>query len=170
MSYMDPTAIEIDFDPTVQRMSGIARHGNVPFDVPYITHIKDNLYTGGVANDLILPKHIEHVISLAPWWRYQNLEGPRKTYLEIEMYDSEDGIPQRDQLLRIVKWGAECVLDGPTLIHCQAGLNRSSFVAALVMIRAEYVKSGTEAVELLREKRSPAVLCNKSFESYLGAI
>lgn len=170
MSYMDPTAIEIDFDPIVQRMSGIAREGNMPFDVPYITHIKDNLYTGGVANDLILPENIEHVISLAPWWRYKNMVDVRKTYLEIQMYDSSDGIPNRDQLLRIVKWGAECVLDGPTLIHCQAGLNRSSFIAALVMIRAEYVSSGAEAVELLREKRSPAVLCNKTFEEYLRAV
>lgn len=168
--YIDPTAIEIDFDPTVQRMSGWARHGNTPFDVPYITHIKGNLYTGGVANDLILPKNIEHVVSLAPWWRYQNKEDVRKSYLEIQMYDSTDGIPDEDQLERIVTWASDCVEDGPTLIHCQAGLNRSSFVAALVMINVGYVHSGERAIELLREKRSPAVLCNPAFEDFIMNI
>lgn len=169
MSYMDPTAIEIDFDPTVQRMSGIAREGNVPFDVPYISHIHENLYTGGVANDLILPAHIEHVVSLAPWWRYKNMEDVRKSYLEVKMYDSKDGILPEKQIGQIVSWAMKCVEEGPTLIHCQAGLNRSSFIAALTLIGV-YGFSGREAVDLLREKRSPAVLCNKAFENYVLSV
>jgi len=46
MSY-DPTRIDIDLDPRVQRMQGVAYHGNTPFDVPYISKITDGLYQGG---------------------------------------------------------------------------------------------------------------------------
>jgi hypothetical protein len=36
---VDPTAIEMDFDPTVQRMKGVTVHGGMPFDVPIISEI-----------------------------------------------------------------------------------------------------------------------------------
>jgi hypothetical protein len=51
------------------------------------------------------------------------------------------------------------------LIRCQAGLNRSGIVMALVLIREGY--SPEEAITVMREKRSEAVLCNKHFVSYL---
>jgi hypothetical protein len=35
----DPTALETDFDPTVQRMRDVALHGGMPFDVPTISEI-----------------------------------------------------------------------------------------------------------------------------------
>jgi hypothetical protein len=41
------TALEIDFDPTVQRMRGVALHGGMPFDVPTISEIGPNLWQGG---------------------------------------------------------------------------------------------------------------------------
>jgi hypothetical protein len=44
---VDPTAIETDFDPTVQRMRGVALHGGMPFDVPIISEIGPNLWQGG---------------------------------------------------------------------------------------------------------------------------
>ena len=56
---------------------------------------------------------------------------------------------------------------GPTLVHCQAGLNRSSLIAAVALILAGVVDSGAEAAALLRERRSPACLCNQSFERWL---
>jgi hypothetical protein len=40
-------AIETDFDPTVQRMRGVALHGGMPFDVPIISEIGPNLWQGG---------------------------------------------------------------------------------------------------------------------------
>ena len=157
----DPTAIDIKWDPQVQRMSGIAFHGNTPFDVPYISHIEGNLWTGGCADHLILPKHIEHVISLYPWEQYQIRHQP-KSVLSVWLYDSNDLPPIVHE---VASWGAGCAEDGPTLIHCQAGLNRSSTIAALVLM--EQGKSAQEAIDLLREKRSPAVLCNKFFEEWL---
>lgn len=54
---------------------------------------------------------------------------------------------------------------GPVLVHCQAGLNRSGVVSALVLIERGH--SPREAVDLLRARRSPAVLCNESFERFV---
>ena len=45
---VDPTAIEIDFDPTVQRMKGVTVHGGMPFDVPIISEIGPNLWQGAM--------------------------------------------------------------------------------------------------------------------------
>ena len=49
---VDPTAIEIDFDPTVQRMKGVTVHGGMPFDVPIISEIGPNLWQGGCRDGL----------------------------------------------------------------------------------------------------------------------
>jgi protein-tyrosine phosphatase len=61
-----------------------------------------------------------------------------------------------------------CRGSGPTLVHCQAGLNRSS----LVVVRA-LVLDGMDvdtAIAVVREKRSPVCLCNPSFESWLRSV
>lgn len=159
----DPTAIPLLLDPTQQRMRGVAVHGNTPFDVPYISQIDGNLWTGGCAHGLVLPQHFQHLISLYPWEQYTIHHKHLATYAEFEAYDSEEGVPQR--LDTIVSLALDCVAEGPTLIHCQAGLNRSGLVAGLVLVRQGH--SGDEAVELLRERRSPAVLCNRTFESFV---
>lgn len=160
----DPTRIDIETDPLTQRMRGIAYHGNTPFDVPFISHIEDNLYTGGCENYLFLPLEIEHVISLYPWEQY-DLHDNVQTNLSIRMYDDSNG-PNVKVLNRIADWAIECLNDGPTLIHCQAGLNRSALVAAYTLIRSGQY-SPVEAIKILRDSRSPAVLCNKTFENWL---
>lgn len=54
---------------------------------------------------------------------------------------------------------------GPTLVHCQAGLNRSGLVTALALI-LDGMTPG-EAIALLREKRCAAVLCNAAFDGFV---
>jgi protein-tyrosine phosphatase len=158
----DPTRIDISFDPREQRMDGIAVHGNTPFNVPYVSQITDDLWTGGCTNGLILPDEIAHVVSLYPWESY-TVRHEVRSVLSVVMYDSNDqGFAQVDA---IAAWVNVCRADGPTLVHCQAGLNRSGLVAARALMLGGM--SGVEAVALLREKRSPAVLCNKTFESWL---
>ena len=39
----DPTAIEIDVNPTVQRMKGVTLHGSAAFDVPLIKLVESNV-------------------------------------------------------------------------------------------------------------------------------
>jgi hypothetical protein len=54
------------------------------------------------------------------------------------------------------------------LIRCQAGLNRSGLVMALVLIREGF--SAEQAIQLIREKRSPQSLFNRQFVSFLKSI
>lgn len=165
MTAIDPTRIEITFDPREQRMVGVARHGRTPFNVPYVSQITDDLWQGGCTNGLVLPPEIAHVISLYPWESY-TAHHQTRSVLSVVMYDSNDqGYEQVDA---IASWVNVCRKDGPTLVHCQAGLNRSSLVAARALM-LDGMKA-TDAISLLREKRSPACLCNKSFESYLTAL
>jgi len=164
-SYRDPTVIAVKLDPLTERMSGVARHGMTPFDVPFISQIDGNLYQGGCATGLTLPGFIEHVISLYPWEQYE-AEHQVKSVLSVVMYDAED--QGFGQVFKIAEWVNACVEDGPTLVHCQAGLNRSSLVAAASLILKG--ASGKEAIALIREQRSPACLCNPAFERYLEEL
>jgi protein-tyrosine phosphatase len=62
-------------------------------------------------------------------------------------------------------WVNACRAAGPTLVHCQAGLNRSSLVIARALILSGM--PSVAAIALIREKRSPACLSNPSFERWL---
>lgn len=161
----DPTRIEITTDPTKKRMVGVAYHGNTPFDVPYISEIAPNLWQGGCEDGLVLPDNIDKVLSLYPWERY-TIKRKDVERVEIRMYDSTDqSFKQVFELARMVNdWRA----DGHNvLIHCQAGLNRSSLVTAVTLLESGEAKTGVDAIKIVRENRSPACLCNPSFEEYL---
>lgn len=159
---VDPTKIEIATNPELQRMVGHARHGNTPFDVPFISPIAKNLWQGGCEEGMILPTYILHLVSVYPWEKYK-INHELSSMLCVAMHDSIE--QSFEQIDAIAKWINTCREDGPTLVHCQAGLNRSSLVAArALMLEGMTAK---EAIALLREKRSPAVLCNPSFEKHL---
>lgn len=164
MNRSDPTAIDINFDPQQQRMRGVAIHGNTPFDVPYVSEIVPGLWQGGCRDGLRLPKTIKHVVSLYPWESYSHLHDLRSE-LAVRMYDSAD--QQFGQVDAIAEWVNGCRADAPTLVHCQAGLNRSGLVAARALMLGPERLTAEEAVALLRAGRSPAVLCNASFVSWL---
>ena len=143
-------------------MSGVAVHGNTRFDVPYISEIAPNLWQGGCEDGLILPDFISHIVSLYPWEQYRILHDMRSR-VEVQMYDSTDqGFAQVDAL---AQWVNVCRQTGPVLVHCQAGLNRSSLVAA----RALILEGSTpdDAIGMIRRKRSAACLCNPAFEAWL---
>lgn len=154
--------IDSSRDPFVVRMRGYAAHGMTPFDVPFISRITDNLFQGGCRTGLVLPHDIRHVVSLYPWESYTT-ERTLDSYLEVKMYDSvEQGFEQLDEL---VDWVIRRQETGPVLVHCQAGLNRSSLLMAKVLIK--YGFSAVDAIALIREQRSPACLCNPAFEEHL---
>lgn len=160
----DPTAIPIDFDPREQRMRGIATHGRTPFDVPFISEITPTIWQGGCQDGLILPDFITHVVSLYPWEKYTiNHDATR---VEFQMYDSLDQSYELvDAIARTVNTAAE---RGVVLVHCQAGLNRSSLIACRALMLQGM--TAADAISLVRQKRSPACLCNPAFESFLRAI
>jgi protein-tyrosine phosphatase len=166
MNDNDPTAIPINLDPRQRRMSGVAYHGNTPFDVPFISQIEGDLYQGGCMEGLVLPHNIDKVLSLYPWEQYY-IDREDVERVEVRMYDSEtQAFDQVDELAEMVnRWLNEGF---KVLVHCQAGLNRSSLVAARVlMLRG---KTADEAINLLRTNRSPACLCNPAFEAHLRGL
>lgn len=165
MSDSDHTAIPIDVDPTRQRMVGTAIHGNTPFDVPYVTPITDNLWTGGCANGLVLPPEVDHVVSLYPWESYRSTKRLKST-MAVRLYD-EDDEPDPNLIRGLGEWVNACRRDGVTLVHCQAGLNRSALVAATALVLSGDVADGAAAILMLREARSPAVLCNPAFADWV---
>ena len=163
MTRADPTAVAITLDPRNQRMSGMTVHGDMPFDVPFVSPITDDLWAGGCVDGLVLPAEVDHVVSLYPWEAYQ-LQREIKSMLAVRLYDSLDDFDE-EQIVGIASWVNVCRKSGVTLVHCQAGLNRSALVAGLALVLDGYTPE--DAIALLREKRSPAVLCNPVFEAWL---
>ena len=168
---VDPTFVdginfdsEYEVDPRRVRQQGVARHGFTPFDCPVVSEITDDLWMGGYQRSLLLPLEVKHVVSLYPWGEYPEHEELRSR-TSFWMYDSTDqGFEQVDM---IAGWVNELRRDGVTLVHCQAGLNRSGLITA----RALILKGGEPAqvIRNLRSRRSPAVLCNPAFEEWLTA-
>lgn len=145
--------------------SGVAAHGSTPFSTTLITEIEEGLYLGGCKRRVNLPAEIEYVVSLYPWEAYTLHDGVKGVF-SLWMYDAEltaDAIGKFELAADVAR---EFWQRGPTLIHCQAGLNRSSLVTALVLARG---MTRQEALALIREKRSPACLCNPYFEQWLLA-
>lgn len=162
---IDTSRIELHRDPTREHISGVTNHGHLYFDVPYITEVTPGLWQGGCENGLILPKHISHLLSLYPWEKY-TVEHKLRTRHEVRMYDSLD--QATDQIDRWARWINARLRTGAVLVHCQAGLNRSGLVTARSLMLRGW--TADEAIALLREQRSPAVLCNPSFEAYLRSL
>lgn len=135
------------------------------FDAPLISPVEGNLFQGGCENGVPLGDEFKTVVSLYPWERYDLAEGVER--FEFKMYDSPDGVALESLVL-----ASEAVLaglaKGKTLVHCQAGLNRSGLVAAFTLMRLG--KTAQEAIDLLRKQRSSFVLCNKTFVKQLHEL
>lgn len=130
-------------------------------DVPLITNVEGNLWQGGCMHDIALPHQFDYVLSLYPWEQYKI--GPNTVRDEIQMYDSLD--QATDQIDLLAQGVVDRLNNGENvLIHCQAGLNRSGMVTARVLTLMG--KTPQEALETVR-KRSPLVLCNETFESWV---
>lgn len=157
MSLDDLTA-----DLDTHRIEGHAVHGNTPFSVSLISHIEGNLWVGGCLPHVKLPEDFKYVLSLYPWERYVLSIGTMR--FEARLHDSNDEV-DADKIDRIANKAVYLLEKGQTLIHCQAGLNRSNLIAGLALIKLG--RTPEQAVALLREKRCSAVLCNKTFERYL---
>jgi hypothetical protein len=72
-----------------------------------------------------------------------------------------------ERILRAARWAwRRWVAGDRVLIRCQAGLNRSGLITALVLMLEGY--AADEAVPLIRRRRSAWCLCNGYFESWLS--
>lgn len=159
----DPTAVEVFAEGN--RMRGVARHGNTPFDVPLMSQADGNLWWGGHPySEFVLPTlpgYFDHLVSLYPWGRWQ-FDHDMKGELYVQMLD--DVNQDLDSVWHIAEMVRQFSSQGPTYVHCQCGLNRSSFVvAATLYLGGSWC--GSQILDHLRSVRGPAVLCNPAFEA-----
>jgi hypothetical protein len=149
------------------RMTGYVSHAmrkgmDPKLDCALITHVKDGLWQGGCFNGIQLPEGFDRVYSLYPWEQYLLPEGCER--VEHKMYDALDqACDEAVELARRINADLDAGLT--VLVHCQAGLNRSGLVTALVLMQ-QGMAAG-DAIRLLREQRSHLVLCNDAFEAFL---
>ncbi len=152
-------------DLTSHHIEGIAREGNTPFSCPLITKVDDTLWQGGCDNGVNLHGVFRHIISLYPWERY-NPGDEIDSFVEVRLFDGPT-VPDTNQLYTLAHYINFCRTKGRTLVHCQAGLNRSGLLTGLAMLLSGEYENATTVIAKLRASRSPAVLCNKTFEAWL---
>ena len=162
---IDPTRIDIAVDPQRQRLIGVSAHGLKHFDVPYISEIVPGLWLGGCEDGLVLPRFIKHLVSLYPWESYTVNHESGHLAGGSDVRQPRPDLPsgRRHRPLGESSAGRP----GPVLVHCQAGFNRSSLVVTRALVLERMPVS--DAIALVREKRSPVCLCNPSFERWLLA-
>lgn len=151
-------------DTQGQPITGYLADGRY-IDIPLISHVKDNLYVGGCIQGVDVGDFFSHVFSLYKWEQYAMSVDTK--YQEWTMYDSHNGldIETVEEAAALVQTALDA--GGNVLVHCQAGINRSNLVAATVLMNQGL--TAQEAIDLLREQRSPLVLANKTFERHLLA-
>lgn len=107
----------------------------------------------------ITKAEFDAVVTLYAWARPVDWEVEE---LRWGFYDSQE-LPEWEKLAAAVNWAYIRWQNGQrVIIRCQAGLNRSGLITALVLIRHGW--SADSAIQLLRDTRSPWVLCNRDFE------
>jgi hypothetical protein len=145
-------------------------------DIPLYSEILPNLWQGGTAEDDLvsqareLPREEEPNFfdSVATLTSYANPVGWHVKELRFGFPDAELSITNTEDVEHVADWAfGEWKSGRKVLIRCQAGLNRSGLIMALVLIRDG--KSTTEAIEIIREKRAAIALNNVNFLEYLAA-
>lgn len=130
------------------------------------THDEDWVNEGKELSDFEHGIPFDAVATLFAWahpmpWGIEEL---RWGVADGDMYHVDE-----TRLMRVSEWAYDRWQAGDrTLIRCQAGMNRSGLVTALVLMRADY--SAADAIRLLREKRSEVVLFNNHFVDYLLSL
>lgn len=147
-------------DLTTHHIEGITREGNLVFSCPLFSQISENLWMGGCPRGDA--PQFDTIIDLYDREPYH--VHPNQVRVSCRMLDSHE-LPEPALLNQLVLTMPMAVDRGPTLVHCQAGWNRSGLLTALYLIANGATPK--DAIELLRKRRSPAVLCNKAFEALL---
>jgi hypothetical protein len=149
---------------------------DIGWDFPLWSEILPGLWLGGTDDDdtietgvdtykprMITKDDFDTVVTLYSWaqpvdWLVEEVR--------YGFYDSEIGHIDFSAVERAADFAYQAWKSGKrVLIRCQAGINRSSLVMAHVLMKDKY--TAREAIDLMREKRSQAVLLNKHFVDYL---
>jgi len=149
---------------------------NIDWDFPLWSEILPGLWLGGTDDNdtietgvdtykprVITKDEFDTVVTLYSWahpvdWLVEEVR--------YGFYDSEISHIDFDAVERAAEFAYNAWKSGRrVLIRCQAGINRSSLVMAHVLMKDGL--TSRSAINLMREKRSDAVLLNKYFVDYL---
>jgi len=146
-------------------------------DTELYSRILDGLYIGGTADEDIIcyPKNVGRIgeksefDAVATFYASAHPVGwgvSERRYGFPDSALSEKDIPE---IHDIAEWAhREWKRGRRVLIRCQAGLNRSSLCASLVLMKDGY--TADDAIALIRARRSPHALCNEDFVAYLNSL
>ena len=143
------------------------------FGEPLWSEILPGLWMGGTADDdvtrygtsepAITRKHFDTVVTLYAW------ASPVDWYVKevrLGFFDhSEVDLDEHDLAHAVRAAYRDWSRGKRVLIRCQAGWNRSGLITGLVLLLDG--KTPDDAIELLRERRSPNALCNRDFVRWL---
>jgi hypothetical protein len=148
----------------------------IPFATTPWDQIVTNLFQGGhdyrpellgPVEPAVVGDEFDTVISL--YSRHDGY-GPADGVEHI-VHTIRDGEISPQDLARVRELGdhaAMRVVEGfKVLVRCQAGYNRSGFVAGFALTTLGY--TADEAIDRIRARRSPYALCNEHFVRYLQA-
>ena len=138
--------------------------------------IRPGLFMGGTDdNDTVdfggeLPlgygnKDFDAVATLYAWARPM---GWGVEEMRLGIYDNELDPAFVDKVLRLARWSHERWTAGDRiLIRCQAGMNRSGLVTALVLMIEGF--DAASAIRMIRESRAESCLFNPHFVDWLAS-
>lgn len=129
--------------------------------MPLVSHVEGNLWLGGCVDGVRLGNDFLRVVSLT---NQEYVLGPDTIRVQERLWDAAF-IPDEALLNRLADTVVRFLGEGKTLVHCQAGLNRSGLVAGLALVKMG--QPPAEAIALLRAARHDQVLCNQTFASWL---
>lgn len=121
--------------------------------------IRSNLYLGGIPQDISPFKYV-FALNGRPTYHI-----PYGRMVIVRPFNDADEIPDENMLYDLAMMVLKYSGKGPTLVHCAAGINRSSMVLALALIIDGMTPES--AIALIREKRSKMCLSNQTFENWL---
>jgi len=169
------TEVEID---ELDDNLGIAPQYDFDYPTDLYNEILPNLFQGGTDDDdtiwetgregARITKDLFDVVITA--YQYANPADWLVKEIRYPFYDSPNmsGLDFKE-LFQIVRIAHEDWKSGKrVLIRCQAGLNRSGLITALVLMREGY--SAEEAICLIRDKRHENALFNSTFEKWLLSL
>lgn len=121
-----------------------------------------NLWVGNLPRHLDGIDQFKFVICLVgtPFYNIGN-----KQIVVVAPFDDSPTLPSEDFLETLADLTVDFCKKGSTLVHCMSGINRSSMIVALALVKLGY--SGKQAIDLIRSKRGDDVLSNEVFRKYI---
>lgn len=115
--------------------------------------------------DVVIGDEFDLVISLYRRDLCGPAEGVQHFYLKVP--DGGLNAQELTDIRTLADWATEAVREGKrVLCRCQAGINRSSLVAAFSLLRLGF--EADDAIALIRLNRHPQALFNTHFQQYIA--